>query len=342
MFTNKKIDSELNKKLSLLKEVPERRAEDVAKGRSAFLKEAHHYKVSGVIGQRQLNQPKKSIPVKPALLNWRPKMLKVAIPIILAFVIVFGTGWMVVRASQGSQPNQLLYSVKLASEELALSMAANPADQFDLSSAYMQNRATEIIVLFNKGESPSEEEIQRFVAQVDNSIAIAAGMDDEQAKQALGRIQTRLETQIQAIKLLKVDSLSEAEKSREKILLALQDKLDIVIKGKVNLTWLREKIEESHSKNNSNESQSPTPTLISSTDSHMEPTATSIHGNSQATHTHTPGAGNNQGGGNSGNSEKTKTPPGNSQGGKKTPTSIPAPTDEDTSATATPKKVKNK
>lgn len=345
MFTKNKIDPKLNKKLSLLKEVPERSAENIAKGRSAFLKEAHQYKVksSGVIGQRQLNQSQKKMSLKSVFLNWHPQMLKVAIPIILAIAVIFGTGWMVARVSQGSQPDQFLYSVKLASEEMALSMASSPADQFDLSSAYMQNRATEIIVLFNSGESPSDETIQRFGAQVDDSIALAAGMDDAQAVEALGRVQTRLETQIQAIKLLKVDSLSDAGKSREKVLTVLQEKLDIVIKGKGNLAWLREKLkEESQSKSNSKDSGSPTPTLTPDVNSNSQPTETSIHGNSQATHTRTPGAGNNQGGGNSGNSEKTKTPPGNSQGGKKTPTSTPAPTDEGSSATATPKNGKNK
>lgn len=341
MSSNKMIDPELKRILSLLEDTPERSVESIVKGRSAFLKEANKYKQhsSSVIGQRQLNQKPKVESLGEQFFKWHPQMLRVAIPIILAIVIVWGTGWMTVRASQGSQPDQFLYSVKLTSEDIAMSMAASESDQFDLSSAFIQNRATEIIVIFNKGETPSEETIQRFGAQVDKSIGIAAAMEDDQAIEALGRVQTRIETQIQAINLLKVDSSSEAGIARDKVLVVLHEKLDLVIKGQANLTWLREKLKEK-SQTKPDKEATPTPTPGSGlTDSS---TSTEVKGNSQATHTHTPGAGNNQENGNDGDSGKTKTPPGKSQGGKKTATNTPAATDEGTSATATPKNHKNK
>ena len=340
MLSNKKIDPELKHKLSLLEDTPERSVENVVKGRSAFLKEANSYKQrsSSVIGQRKLNQKPEIESLGARLFKLHPQLLKVASPILLAVVIVWGTGWVTIHASQGSQPDQFLYSVKLASEQVAMSMAASESDQFDLSSAYTQNRATEIIVMFNKGETPSEDTINRFGAQVDESIEIAAAMEDDQAIEALGRVQNRIETQIQAIKLLKVESFSDAGIARDKVLVVLQEKLDLVIKGQNNLTWLREKIKE-ESQTKGDKEATPTPTSGSgSTD---PSTSTEVKGNSQATRTHTPGAGNNQGNGNNGNSGVTKTPPGNSQGGKKTATNTPVATDEGTSATATPKN-KNK
>jgi hypothetical protein len=341
MLSNKNIDPELKRKLSLLNDTPERSAENAAKGRSAFLKEASLYRQnsSGLIGQRKLNQKPKAETPRSVPARWRPQILRVGLPILLAIVVVFATGWITVRASQVSQPNQLLYSVKLASEEVAISMAANPAEQFDLSSAYFQNRASEIILIFNKGEAPSEQAIQRFGAQVDESIEIAAGMEDAQAIEALGRVESRLETQIQAVKLLKVETSSDASIARDKVLGILLDKLDLVKKGKANLAWLRAKLAE---KSQSGQGTGATPTPTPGSNSNDQPAATSVNGNSQATHTHTPGAGNGQGNGNNGNSNApTKTPPGNSQGGKKTATSTPAATDEGTSATATPKN-KNK
>jgi len=341
MLPNNKIDPELKRMLSLLEDTPERSDDNVVKGRSTFLKEASKYKQrsSSVIGQRQLNQKPKVESLGARLFTLHPQMLRVAIPILLAVVIVWGTGWLTIHASQSSQPEQFLYSVKLASEEMALSMAANESDQFDLSSAYIQNRATEIIVMFNKGETPSEETIQRFGTQVDESIGIAVAMEDDQAIEALGRVQTRIETELQAVKLLKVDSLSDAGIARDKVLVVLQEKLDLVIKGQTNLTWLREKIKE-ESQTKSDKKSTPTPTPDS--DSTDPSTSTEVKGNSQATHTRTPGAGNNQGNDNSGNTGKTKTPPGIPQGGKKTATSTPAATVDGTSATATPKNNKNK
>ncbi len=340
MLSNKKIDPELKRILSLLEDTPERSTENVVNGRSAFLKEANSYKrrSSSVIGQRELNQKQEAESLGARLFKLHPQLLKVAIPIFLAVVIVWVAGWITIRASQGSQPDQFLYSVKLASEEMAMSMAESESDQFDLSSAYTQNRATEIIVMFNKGETPSEETIQRFSTQVDETIGIAAAMEDDQAIEALGRVQNRIETEIQAIKLLKVDSFSDAGIAREKVLVVLQEKLDLVIKGQTDLIWLREKVKEkSQTKPEKNATPTPTPGS-GSTDSS---TSTEVKGNSQATHNHTPGAGNKQTNDNRGNSGKTKTPPGKSQGGKKTATNTPVTTDEGSSATATPKN-KNK
>jgi hypothetical protein len=336
MSAKDKIESELKKNLFLLRNDFPRDLDKTVRGRAAFLSEAQQLRASTSRADKQKSLGRKQgdrskFPVGQYA---RPRLFGALTPVLLALIFILGTGWATVHASQNSQPSQLLYSVKLASEDVALKIAADPSAQFNLSVDYVQNRASEIILIFNEGKAPSEEVIGRFASQVERSVEIAAGLPDNNAVDALNRLQNRLETQEQAITYLKVVQSADADAAKVKILGILKEQITNCKVGQTDLVRLRELIRQRQLSNDVLvTSTSIQPTATPHAPQISGPTATPGNGNSQATHTRTPGIGNGQGS----ESEKTKThtPPAYGQGGKDSITSTPSPTTMSGAATAT-------
>ena len=258
--------------------------------------------------------------------------LRMMLPILLAVALVMGTGVVTVAASKNSQPDGMLYGVKLASEDMAFELSGDSVKRFEFASLFVQNRSDEIFALIEKGKIPSDEVVTRYQAQIERALQMVINMpDDEAAISALASLQIELEAQKDAMVGSMFVQPEELGVVVRELLIMVNRYVNVCIEGQENLAWLREQYQPSNPAENTVESlqasSTPQPAGGSS------PTSGN-NGNPQATHTRTPGAGNSQGGG-IGNT-KTHTPPAWGQGGKDTRTPTATPEGYDPTATKTP------
>jgi len=220
MKNNKEINSVLQKKLDRLRSVPERDPQAAACGRVRYLAQAG-----------------KLLPVSPASTRrqneWKLKSrkesyaMKIAFDVLMALALVFGGGAATVQASQDDLPDQVLYPVKLAVEDIRLLLNTDPETEIDMLLEMLQTRVEEMNMLAAEGTPPTEPVLNRLQSQIHEALQVAAGMDAVQGQAALLRIQTSLQTQHQATFQGEGESAQIMEQTR----LVLQEQLHLVDQG---------------------------------------------------------------------------------------------------------------
>lgn len=312
----KKNNPDMEKRLSQLKDDYQRDPQKAAAGRAEFL-----------LSAQQLRKDLREQPEKRTGRNQnhnrgyraRNPVFAMLMPILLAIALVMGTGVATVAASKNSQPDGMLYSVKLASEDITLELTNDPTKQFDLAFEYEQNRSAEVLLLIESGKTPSDEIFNRYQAQIERAIHTAIKLPDSYAIIALSALQIELEAQKDALIELFFIQPEEQRDTTQKFLVMVNGYVNLCKAGQENLAWLREQFQARISNGGVSDTLQPYST--------PEPGTSTVspenNGNPQATHTRTPGNGNSQGGG-IGNT-KTHTPPAWGAGGKdtRTPTEIP-------------------
>ena len=138
-------------------------------------------------------------------------MFNLIATIVIALSLIFGGGGVTVAAAQSSQPDQLLYGVKLLSEDVRLNMANNPETQFQLAMEFASRRVAEIQTILQSGNVPDEAVQTRYQNQVEEAIRFASGLPTSQAILALQQIQTRLQSQDQALLQVQANGSPKAE-----------------------------------------------------------------------------------------------------------------------------------
>jgi len=186
---DKQIDFE--KIFNELKEVPPRDPKRATQARAKFLSQAVVIR-NGAVSQNRFLR----------LREWLDKFNQIKeikmttlITIITILGLVFGGGAGTVYAAQGSLPTEFLYGVKIAAEDAALGFASDSQAEFDLLLEYSQRREDEILALLEAGVVPPEEVVVRMQAQFDTAIALVGEMQEENAAEAMLRIQELAETQ---------------------------------------------------------------------------------------------------------------------------------------------------
>jgi hypothetical protein len=328
MERRSKIEPDVEKKLSLLKDTFTRDPIKAAAGKEAYLAAAQQLR------REMKARQEKHTGKTPA--NYRSGLakspaLRMLLPIFMAVALVMGTGVVTVAASKNSQPEGALYSVKLASEDISLELSQNPAKRFDFASQFVQNRATEIFAMVEEGKIPSTEVVARYQEQIERALRLAVNLpDDEAALSALASLQVLLEDQKDTLVGSMFVQPEELGAVVREMLVMVNIYVNQCIDGQENLAWLREQYQTSNPTgnaiNSAQSSSTPDPSGSTST--------TGNNGNPQATHTRTPGAGNSQGGGN--DKTKTHTPPAWGQGGKDTRTPTATPEGYDPTSTKVP------
>ena len=181
--------------------VPERSPRAVADGRAKFLAEA------------QLLRPAISKRSERRHIEWktifsrkvRPRM-SILSTLLVIFTLLFGGTGATVYAAQGSLPDQALYSVKLASEDVRASLVTNNQTRSDLMLDFADLRMQEALQLAAKGKAVPQKVWERMEGHFDFALHAAAVLDDEQLRQQLPQIQARIATDIAKLTQLSNDS----------------------------------------------------------------------------------------------------------------------------------------
>jgi hypothetical protein len=180
-------DFEVVSLIEKLLSVPERSPLAIAEGKTRFLAEARVYQssVSARPERRQIEW--KNIFSRKA----HPTMATIS-TLFLIFAILFGGTGATVYAAQGSLPDQALYSVKLASEDVRAGLATSDQNRLELALNFADNRLDEALQLAAEGKTIPGSVWERLEAQVDLALHAAAELDDVQFHQQMLQIQSKI------------------------------------------------------------------------------------------------------------------------------------------------------
>ncbi len=116
------------------------------------------------------------------------------VSLVLAAALILGGGATAV-AAQDDLPNQPLYTVKLMTENAVLALTGDPQLQANLLMNMAQTRVEEMAALAENGIPTPAKLHERLQQQIQQTLMLAAEMDDAALTQTLLQLRDRLQTQ---------------------------------------------------------------------------------------------------------------------------------------------------
>jgi len=155
------------------------------------------------------------------------------ISLALATALILGGGATAV-AAQDDLPNQPLYQVKLMTENAALAMTGDPQLQANMLMNMAQTRVEEMAALAEEGVIPPDQVRVRLQEQLQQTLNLAAEMDDVTLTQTLLQLRDQLQTQDRIMQQLQTHVDAETDPLLTQTRLMLQDCLRLVDDGLVD------------------------------------------------------------------------------------------------------------
>ncbi len=180
------INPQLKKELEKLRDVPERGLQASHAGRENYLTQVRALKPRPV-------QPRKPARANGRRRSWVPRFAAIAAVLLVALSSLGGT----VYAAQASGPDDLLYGVKILSEEVQLSLESDPQDRLDLNVYFASRRLQEIQEQVLAGEEVSDKALALLEKHTQNMLKEASQMSGDGLNNALMQIQQNLQKQNQ-------------------------------------------------------------------------------------------------------------------------------------------------
>jgi len=229
MSHKQKIDPKLEVLLDELRDVPARDPRRAAQGRAQFLSQAVSVRTQAVSRSPivrlnrwfdKLKQPKEK------------KTMTTFASILAILALLTGGGAGTVYAAQDSMPNEMLYSVKIASEEFRLNMADDPAQQLNLLLEFSERRGDEIETMLAEGEEPPAEALLKLNLQTQQAMQLASTLDGAAQLQ----VQNMIQNQMQRMLNLQDNASEEGVVLMEQARVTLQNQLMLMGAGQGQVT----------------------------------------------------------------------------------------------------------
>ena len=131
--------------------------------------------------------------------GWRFVYAARLVALLLAALSVVALGGGVVWAASDSLPGDLLYEVKLATEDVRLSLAPTGASQVELALRFVQERTREMEALAVAGQPVPEEAVARMERHIERALAQSAQSPEEEMAGLLNRVAERTRAQAQTL-----------------------------------------------------------------------------------------------------------------------------------------------
>ena len=220
----------------------------VRAGRAAFLEQALIIK--------------NALPVQSTLSPSRPSFLKRKWlfglnPILSTLIIVsliLGSTTTTVYASQNSSPDHFLYPVKIASEDLRLSLASSSKDKVGMDIEFANRRLQEVNTLTLQKKVVPSSVTARWGLHVDDLFEHSQQLSDSQMAQILLELQSGLKQQVQTTSQLTAEQPDDHNLSR--LHLEVQAGLNLVELGISDQAVFRQQIKTAGGKEIENEIES--------------------------------------------------------------------------------------
>lgn len=216
---------EIETRLEEIKEIPPRNPQQAARGRSEFLNEAANYRQAV------------SVPQNVRLKGWtflanRKEKLKMnaLVSLFLATALILG-GSATAVAAQDDLPNQPLYPIKLWTENAKMALTGDPLGQANLLMQMSQTRVEEMAGLTESGIPTPAKVHEQLREQIQQTLRLAADMDDSDLTQTLLQLRERLRTQERIMAQLQTHIDTDFDPLLAQTRLMLQARLQLVDEG---------------------------------------------------------------------------------------------------------------
>ncbi len=156
--------------------------------------------------------------------------MNVLVSLVLAAALILGGGATAV-AAQDDLPNQPLYQLKLWTENANLAMNGDPQEQASLLMNMAQTRAEEMAALAEMGLTPPDQVRDRLQQHIQQTLMLAANMDDAALTQTLLQLRDRLQTQDRIMEQLQTHANAQTEPLLTQTRQMLQTQLRLVDEG---------------------------------------------------------------------------------------------------------------
>jgi hypothetical protein len=193
------------KRLSPLQDVPERDPAAVQSGRVAFMDSVR-------------SMPRPVSPALPDRRKWwkniRRKERSIMVTLVrvaLALSMALGATGGTVAIAQASEPGEILYPIKVASEDVRLALTSDSEKAFDLLLEFAQERLEEIDALSEEGAPIPPQVTTRLQAHFEQALRYASSFDDANLVQAMERLSAMTQQQTQVIRQMQSQDAGNAD-----------------------------------------------------------------------------------------------------------------------------------
>jgi hypothetical protein len=191
------IDPKLKKAFEEFKVVEPRNEQAARKARSVYLTKIDTLREAVSQGEQ------------PRLKNWKEILFfrrkekysmaaTITSIILLVSLILGGTGG-TVYASQFSLPGDVLYSLKLATENMQEAFTSNADSEMNLQLQFANRRMEEFVAMNGEGKVPPEAVLVQLQTRLQNAVRLASVDEGGEIKPALLRIREQLVNQEQTL-----------------------------------------------------------------------------------------------------------------------------------------------
>ena len=190
-------DPKVEQLLQSLQPVPERSSKAAADGRARFLSQA------AAQPARKLAAVPVSAGAKQRHNGWFDKIFRKELPkmgvlttIMLIVALVFGGSGAAYAAAQQTLPDQPLYGLKVAGEDLQIQLTAKEQNRLELALKFSQRRIDEMEKMINTGKEIPANVQSRWQQQVQQALQLANNMPEEGSRtRAMLQVHEQLQTQ---------------------------------------------------------------------------------------------------------------------------------------------------
>lgn len=257
-MNDNEINPKLKKQLESLQDIPARGLQQSHIGREKFL-----FQAKTIQARPAPTHTKKNRGLIPHRRSWVPRLAGILAVGAIALSGIGGTAY----AAQASLPDDLLYPVKILTEDIQLGLETDPEDRLDLHASFAARRLEEIQAQVDAGEEVSQKALTRLEKHTRKMLQEAAQVGEKGLENALRQIEQNLQKQNQMMeKLQKQTPGSETPglvNAQEKI----RERLELIENGIKEPQGFQETMKErkektdppgqEEEKNNSNKPETP-------------------------------------------------------------------------------------
>ena len=195
-------EDKMIKKMQVLQGVPERTPENIARGRSAFLAKAAE------IRETMPERTPQRRSIFGTLFLTPTKKLGAVPTTLMVLGLLFGGSGVSVVAAQSANPQDLLYPVKIKSEDLVYSLKPGPLAVFEYCLQLTDRRVSEIVYTAEAKKSLPSVTGDRLLAHIDEAVLNTSKMSDKDMLTSLTELQDQLKNKLQTMEMLQADEHS--------------------------------------------------------------------------------------------------------------------------------------
>ena len=236
------LDPRLEEKLSVLLTVAPRDPGAAARGRANYLSQAGSLKTAvSESSQRRHRRWMSSFLTIFSRREHSPMLATLTSILMIVSILLGGTG-ITVYAAQDSLPDQPLYGVKTWSEDFRVGLTNDLQSKLNLDLELANRRVEEMVALSASGVTPSDVVLARLENHLDQTLHLAAGLDDDGFAPAMEKVRQTMQIQERELIQAQVQAATPAEAQLARARDMIQARLRLVEDGLQDPVAFRERL----------------------------------------------------------------------------------------------------